>query len=45
VYQLHELRNEFANALGDRQHWPIQTIRKRQNAERGRFYVPDRDYT
>jgi hypothetical protein len=30
-------------ALGDTDHWPVQTLRKRPNKERGRFYVPDRE--
>ena len=30
-------------AFGDRNHWPIQTLYKKPNEERGRFYVPDRE--
>ena len=29
-------------ALGDKDHWPVQTLYKKPNEERGRFYVPDR---
>ena len=29
-------------ALGDKAHWPVQTLYKKSNEERGRFYVPDR---
>jgi hypothetical protein len=30
-------------ALGDREHWPRQTLYKASNEERGRFHVPDRE--
>jgi len=30
-------------ALGDSEHWPYQTLYKKSNEERGRFYVPDRE--
>ncbi len=30
-------------ALGDRGHWPVQTLYKKPNEERGRFHVPDRE--
>lgn len=30
-------------ALGDKDHWPVQTLYKKLNEERGRFYVPDRE--
>ena len=30
-------------ALGDKSHWPGQTLYKKSNEERGKFYVPDRE--
>jgi uncharacterized damage-inducible protein DinB len=30
-------------ALGDKDHWPVQTLYKKPDEERGRFYVPDRE--
>ena len=29
--------------LGDKDHWPTQTLYKKSNEERGKFYVPDRE--
>lgn len=29
--------------LGHKDHWPVQTLYKKPNEERGRFYVPDRE--
>jgi hypothetical protein len=29
--------------LGDKNHWPGQTLYKKSNEERGKFYVPDRE--
>ena len=30
-------------AMGDKDHWPGQTLYKKSNEERGKFYVPDRE--
>lgn len=37
--QIWMLRGSF----GDKEHWPVQTLYKKPNEERGKFYVPDRE--